>query len=447
MNRDILTGEVCQQLGRRKLYWAGIRSDDAASLTELPQYSGSFSILGSQDLALLGDGVSYESLAGTRHDLERWDIQEHTGLPDVQEFRSRLLDSLMSPSILVTYRPSRFLSAIFLARRKSAMNLSPLAPLQSAFEYKPWVEHELAKIGIPIVPWMYFTDRDIERIRTLLNDGPLVLRRSRTSGGEGMWAISSPEELQSLWFQTDDGLLSVTKFLEGALPINVGATVWKDGVTVHFPSVQLIGVPECNSRPFGYCGNDFDLMRMLDSQDLEEIHSLTDMIGSWLAGYGYLGSFGVDYLLHKDRLLVTEINPRFQGSTLASARLSSDAELPCLYLEHLAANLQMSVPVYSSFEGMIRESNSISQIVIHSPLSVSARIDPAPLVGRLSDVESTFLEFDVLASPRLVSDPGAVVARVLTRRSITRTGYELDPAWSAAISGWSAELKKLHEEP
>ena len=428
-------------LGPRRLFWAGLRADDAASLLNFPQYAGSFSILSPEDSALTGDGISYECLAGARHDLETWDIQDHTNLPEVREFRSKLLDGLMSPSALVTYRPSQLLSAIFLARRGSCTNLSCLAPLQDAFEYKPWVEHELSSIGIPMITWIYFTDQDVSKVEMLLDAGPLVVRRSRTSGGEGMSRICTRADLNSKWLSTDDGLLSVTTFLEDALPINVGATVWNDGVTVHFPSVQLIGVSGCNSRPFGYCGNDFGLSKSFEPELRSKIWKVTRKIGSWLKRRGYLGTFGVDYLLHKDELLFSEINPRFQGSTPGSARLSSEAGLPCLYLEHIAANLGMDAPSYDHIDPRGHDLADLSQVIIHSPLDRPARIDPSPLLQRLKATESSSVDADVLTTMNIVTDPGAVVARVYARRSLTNTGYELKPDWTEVIEDWVTELR------
>ena len=141
-----------------------------------------------------------------------------------------------------------------------------------------------------------------------------------------------------------EAFVSVAPFLSDAVPVNVGATAWHDGVTVHYPSVQLIGIPECVTRRFGYCGNDFGLAKDLDRAILDQIESATVTIGNWLRSYGYRGTFGVDFLVHDGVLLFTEINPRFQGSTHASCKLAIDAGESCLMLEHLAAIMGMPAP-------------------------------------------------------------------------------------------------------
>ena len=70
-----------------------------------------------------------------------------------------------------------------------------------------------------------------------------MLRRSRTTGGVGLVRVNDPEDLQRLWPTEDEAFVSVARYIEGGLPLNVGGVVWPDGVTVHRASVQLIGVP------------------------------------------------------------------------------------------------------------------------------------------------------------------------------------------------------------
>ncbi|HZM55074.1 MAG TPA: ATP-grasp domain-containing protein, partial [Acidimicrobiales bacterium] len=313
-------------------------------MTDLPQLQASFSIINSYKRRSSVESVAYEDLTGVRVDLETWDIDEHLRSEATAEFRRGMLRVLAHPSALLPYRPSRFLSAVWFARRDRCLNLGLFGAHQNAFEHKPWVETAVSELGLPQIPWTYIADEEQLRARDLLAQGPVMLRRSRTSGGEGIVRVETNQDLLAQWPHIDEAFVSVAPFLDGGLPVNVGATVWHDGVSVHHPSVQLIGIPNCVTRPFGYCGNDFGLARELPAEIVEQIEVSTIRIGRWMAQFGYLGTFGVDYLVHNGKALFTEINARFQGSTHASCRLSIEANESCLMLEHVAALLRMDAP-------------------------------------------------------------------------------------------------------
>ena len=318
--------QVSAALANRRLVWAGIRGDDAEPLGDLPQFEASYTIINPYSRRLSVDGAAYEDLTGVRVDLETWDIDDHLGAVETATFRRAMLQALSVPSALLPYRPSSFLSAIYFARRDRCLNLGLFGGHQSAFEHKPWVETSIAGLGVPTIPWTYVADEEQLRTEELLRQGPVMLRRSRTSGGEGIVRVDDAEQVRAQWPRVAEAFVSVAPFLEGGPPVNVGATAWHDGVTVHYPSIQLIGIPDCVTRPFGYCGNDFGLAKQLDRRVLDQIESSTTAIGNWLRSYGYRGTFGVDFLVHDGVPLFTEINPRFQGSTHASCQLAIDAD-------------------------------------------------------------------------------------------------------------------------
>jgi hypothetical protein len=239
MSRADLLGEVRKRLGGRKLVWAGIRGDDIESIADLDQLSASYSIIGAYRKRSSIEGVALEDMTARRVDMELWDIDDYRHEAPAVEFRRSLLRTLGSPSALLTYRPSRFLSAIWFARRDRCLNLGLFGAHQFAFEHKPWVETAVAGLGIPQIPWTYIADEEQLQTTDLLDRGSVLLRQSRTSGGQGFYHVHSTEELERLWPESDEAFVSVAPYFGNSIPINVGATVWEDGVSVHYPSVQL----------------------------------------------------------------------------------------------------------------------------------------------------------------------------------------------------------------
>ena len=437
MKRAALLRDVSAELRHRRLVWAGIRGDDAEPLADLPQFEGAYTIINAYSRRLSVDGQAYEDLTGVRVDLETWDIDDHLDAPETATFRRVMLQALSSPSALLPYRPSSFLSAIYFARRDRCLNLGLFGGHQAAFEHKPWVETSLADLGVRTIPWTYVADEEQLRTDDMLRRGPLILRRSRTSGGEGIVQVADAGQLRLQWPRASEAFVGVAPYLSGGVPVNVGATAWHDGVTVHYPSVQLIGIPDCVTRRFGYCGNDYGRVKDLDRAVLDQIDAATITIGNWLRSYGYRGTFGVDFLVHDGVPLFTEVNPRFQGSTHASCKLAIGAGESCLMLEHVAAIMGMSAPPRRPVAELAAEAPALAHFVVHWVGDQAERLDPSPLV-RLAMATGRSIRAEVQTRPALLTERGAAVARIVCRESVTRTGFELTEPWAGVVSEWKA---------
>jgi hypothetical protein len=439
--REALVSEVTRRLGDRRLVWAGLRGDDIEPLLDVPQTDAAFSIIAAYSGRRTVEALAHEDLTGVRVDLDAWDIDDELTMPATQEFRRAMLAALARPSALVAYRPSRFLSAIWFARKESCVSLSLFGAHQAAFEHKPWVESAIAALGVPTIPWVYVADEERERVRRLVQGGSVMLRRTRGSGGAGMVRIDDPDEVDQHWPQNPEAFVSVTPYLDQALPLNVGATVWSDAVTVHRASVQLIGIEQCVTRPFGYCGNDFSVAANLETGILESVEKSVLTIGTWLRSFGYLGTFGVDFLVYRGVPLFTEVNARFQGSTALSCRLSIEEDMPCLLLEHVAAMLGCE-PLRDSrtLQEAARDTRPRSQLIVHWVGEEPQMMDGHTLADlAMEAVVST--RADVVCSPELVVHRGGVVARLTAASTMTTDGYELTPVWRKVIDEWAeAEL-------
>ena len=443
MTRAELLAEVSSRLGDRRLVWAGLRGDDIEPLADLDQLQASFSIVSRYARRESVEALAYEDLTGRRVDPEIWDIEDHLDDEATREFRQGLLRALASDSALLPYRPSGFLSAIWFARRDKAWNLGMFGAHQSAFEHKPWVETAISNLGVPHVPWYYIADEDQLTAKSLIRSGPVMLRRSRTSGGEGLERLDDPTDLAAHWPHVPEKFMSISPYLDGALPVNVGATVWKDGVTVHRPSVQLIGIPGIVTREFGYCGNDFGRMRDVEASIIDEIETTTVAIGDWLGKNGYRGTFGVDYLVHEGHALFSEVNPRFQGSTHLSSRISIEADEPCLMLEHIAAWLGLSAPDPTSLprlRDVVASTGDIAHMVYHWTGGSPAKLDTRSLSMALRKAGG--LGAELLPESDLTIDPGAAVARWTVRSRVTSSGYDL----MENVAGLTGLLATTREE-
>jgi hypothetical protein len=430
MDRATLIRAIDTTLGKRQLVWFGTRGDDIEGVADIPQFAASFSIISRYARRHSVHGVALEDLSGARVDLDAYDIDAEPDREAFAEFRHAALVTLSDPSAVFTYRPSTLVSALCFARRDRCRYIGMFKDHQSAFEHKPWVESAVADLGIPGIPWTYVADEDQVQSLRYLDEGPIMLRRSRTSGGTGLVRVDRRDDLEALWLHESESFVSVAPYIDGGVPVNIGGVVWQDGVTVHPASLQLIGIPTCTTRPFGYCGNDFGAVSDLDAGLLDTIQLRVEEIGRWLRSNGYRGAFGVDLLVKDGVPLFIEVNPRFQGSTHASCQLSIELDESCILLEHLAACLGLGAP--PSRRLVDYQPNKLAHVVVHSLGRCPARVDPSELVGALLALPST-ARCDVLTHERLMTHPGATVARVTIADRVTTGGFDLLDPWNAEI--------------
>lgn len=439
MRRDTLVNEVESRLAGRNLVWFGTRGEDIESIADLESLSHAFSLIAPYRRRASIESWALEDASGRRLDLDTYDLDDHPRDPAVIEMRSAMLRALARPSAVVTYRPSSFLSAVAFARQDRCRYIGLFKDHQAAFEHKPWVESEIASRGVPHIPWIYVADDDqLDTVR-LLDDGPIMLRRSRTNGGVGLVRVDHEKDLSELWFDEDEAYVSVAPFIEGGVPVNVGAVVWPGRITVHPASVQLIGVPGCTTRPYGYCGNDFgSVLSAVGPARLTEIEESVVSIGQWLRQYGYLGAFGVDFLVTEDAALFTEVNPRFQGSTHLSCQVSTEAGESCLLLEHLAALLGCGGEPSRPLVDQARDMDPLAHLVVHWDREDQVGVDPAPLVAAALAAPET-ARVDVLTRPELLTERCSTVARITIRDTATSSGFAIAPRWEELLVGWATQ--------
>lgn len=441
--RQLLIDQIDRALGRRRLYWFGTRGSDALSLAEVPQFSGSFSIIDRfpWDLEWVD---SWEDRAGYRVDLDEWDIDEHVDHPATRGLRAALLTAMDYDHAIVPYRPCDFLSDLVFVRRQRSNYLGLFSAHQRAFEHKPWVETAVYGMDMGWLEWQHLARRDRALAETQLAAGPVVIRPSRGSGGIGMRRIDTVEELDPLWPTSDDTYINISRYRDNALPLNVGAVVWADGVTVHFPSAQIIGVSACTTLPFGYCGNDFSLASQLPVTVIDEIERTVVELGNWLRGQGFLGAFGVDYLLNGGELLFTEINPRFQGSTKLSAQLSAARDEACILLDHTAALLGVHAPDRPHLRDVVGDLPA-AHVVVHNTSGTQVHARTKELATALRPLLSGF-DSSISIDPGIPALPGATLMAAQTTSSVTTDGYSLSYLVEDTIRTTLAGAVRVAEE-
>lgn len=443
------TRAIRSALGGRRLIWFGIRGEDGEALAGLPELAGSCSIVAPLGGDGAGPGARYdvdvclERLRGARPDLDRYDVDLDPG-EAAREFGRRMLAAVGKRCVVMTYRPSALVSALAFSMADTMTLAGPLNDRQTAFEHKPWVERSLAARGVRGIGWRYVADEHRGEAKRMLARGPHVLRASHASGGVGIVLARTEEDVDRLWPAQQDAFVAVAPFLDG-VPINLSGCVFDDGsVRLHPPSVQLIGIGSCTDRAFGYCGNDFGgLYDRFGDAVLARVDALGRTVGRWLHEERYRGAFGVDAIVSGDEAIFTEVNARFQGSSALSSTIARELDVPDLFLDHLAAMLGLApLSAGLSIEAWARRQPALSRIVVHNTADVPcARAQDAPPPALPADAAVAQLAHD------LPVDPGGTLCCVTLRRSVTATGFALDPDAELLVDALRAPFAAPVDEP
>ena len=432
MTAKIRLAEIETALLGRELVYFGTRGADAESLLNLPNLASIFALIAPLDARSVHE-ISLEGETGERVELDCYSLDSDRRKL-IDDLRRRLLHLFDRPSAVLPYRPCSFLTSAWFPRSDRTLYLGMFHNSQACFEHKPWVESQLSRFGVRVIPWCYWADSDRRLISEWATKQILVLRTNYSDGGAGVRLLRDPSAIDTEWPTHGDGFLAAAPYLESSIPLNINACVFPDGtLTLHGPSLQVIGIPSLTRRVFGYCGNDFARVADLETHVLDELEKMTVRTGSWLHQNGYRGAFGIDALLHDGLLYLTEVNPRFQGSSLHSARIDDILGRADIFLEHAAAFLGLSASSVVPLRELARAQPAISHLIFHNPHDVPIRVKQQPIAG--PEVSSR-----LLPGPDVLVLQGAIAFELVVSGSVTTDGTSLMPETRTIVD---AELVRL----
>jgi hypothetical protein len=413
--------EVSAHLGKRNLIWLGFRGADASALLQIPQFSRVFSITAPLEDTPNIPETCLEILQKKRNDVHTFNPDEDNS-EEAVALHKLLFTELNKYTAVLTYKADKFFSAAYYAQSENVEYFGSFYNRQAAFENKPWVESELKKAGVRTIPWSYYLLYNLPDLTVLTSRGPVVVRSDKPSigGGGNMVIIREPTELIGTLDSNHDSLISVSPYFEPNVPLNVNACVFQDGsVSLHGPSLQLIGIRSCTNHVLGYCGNDFDRIRNLDVGILDELEDLIVKVGKWLASMGYLGVFGVDAIEYQGHIYFSEINPRFQNSSVITAQLDQELDRPDMYLNHMAAFIGLPGPPHIPLRELVKRQRGISQIICNN------RHRRPVLSKDLIKPECDNMKFTLFPAGNVEVIPEGMLFRALVKNSVTENGHSL----------------------
>lgn len=255
--------------------------------------------------------------------------------------------------------------------------ISPPSAIKLRLDDKIYARKELAARGL-IVPQSIVASSpaelqfDIAASRLGL---PFILQRPIGSAGIGTYRISSSADLIDVVDILPKDPIIASAYA-GGMTLNVHGLAVSKRIEVSEPSVQLTGIAELVSAPFGYCGNDFGLVNFVSPDVVERSKELTRMVGHWLTDEGYVGLYGVDLAVQNNTVSILEVNPRLQGSTWLLAAQEARCDVLPLVVRHFVHLISGD-----AVDGYKSPKPYGAQAIVHSVASGAQRVSHSFVTG------------------------------------------------------------------
>jgi predicted ATP-grasp superfamily ATP-dependent carboligase len=367
--------------------WVGQRGIDAFAVVDFAPVEAVFCCDYGEDYSRFWRRESLFSVEKETGQRENWGNQDLERLWEggVGERIETYIDNINTPINTVCYRS---LEALENDRRFRV--LAPPKALKDIFDDKLYQLELFAKLGIKTP--MTFSCRLGETSFTNAGDildGPFVIQPPVGSSGENTYIVQDRVEFDRV--RDIFGLaqrVKVSKYL--SVPSLNGHCVvlhTRKGLRAiaACPSIQIVGPQECSNRPEIYCGNDFSAADEIPEALREKTCTIMENVGLYMGRKGFLGIFGMDFLLVDGEVMALEINPRFQGSTMLLSLLQlerGEVPLVALHVMQFMGQTEVFSPTcLMQLEDSYRIPYSGAHLIVHNLADATCRVEHALTAG------------------------------------------------------------------
>ena len=292
----------------KNLYYVGIRGSDCI----LPQYKQS-RIKHHSDNLFKG---SIDMFPGTKAQFPIRPNQNINGkvfLPYVANEINQILNHSNAPKFMF-YNPSMAykLSAEI---RKHAICLNDnvlLNMINDKIICRSWLMNN----GIDIISFKTMLGKEIRNLNydNLGNSCKLVIQSNYGGGGIGTYLFDKDNFDAKKNILQDLGQYLVSPYIENSISVNTHIVISEKQTILTPGSIQIIEVID---DQLCYRGADYIAFKQLDKSSQNKVRDTSIKIANLLHLKGYRGVAGIDFILTQNgELYCSEINPRFQASTV-----------------------------------------------------------------------------------------------------------------------------------
>ena len=140
-----------------------------------------------------------------------------------------------------------------------------------------------------------------------------VIQSDYSCGGSGTWLLTSNNIHDVMKKISFYGTYTLSPYYEHSISINIHIVIYEHDILLMPASVQIIAQ---KSNSLAYQGSDFIMYTHLSENIRSKVNEYALIIGKQLQYSGYRGVCGIDFIATQDEVFFSEVNGRFQSSTI-----------------------------------------------------------------------------------------------------------------------------------
>ena len=299
------------------LFWSGPRESDIDFTDDL--FEGSDTIFGSNN----GKNHAFCGNSNVRinHNLSHDESLDFIRDRQLEKIKNHPDCRFMAYNPNFTFGgPQEIVNRTICLNDEQLMNL-----LNNKIEFRKLIGNELPLIPMEIIRGENCSYSELKS--RFSGYDSFVIQEPVSSGGHGTFLMneSTFQEVVTLLVKDKDYI--VTCYIENNVPVNVHAVIFEDDTVILPGSVQIIRNDDFKLL---YRGADFLTFFEIDSQIRDALYEHVRKLSSIVRKLGYRGVAGVDAIISDDKIYITEINNRFQASSVLVTKALSESGYPTL---------------------------------------------------------------------------------------------------------------------
>lgn len=296
------------------LYWIGIRESELEDTGSL--FEGSITIFGS------GKGNNY---AFDKEYLLRYDYNEDSNLLNAFiNQKAKIIINKNPDARFMLYYPVdiSILTSDVAAKTLYVNDIRITEFLDNKIKTRNWLSEH-----IPMPSFTVIKGRDINYpylTSIFPNYDKFVIQSDYSCGGSGTWLLT-PDNIATIMKRVSDyNKYTLLPYYDHSVSVNMHLVIYEKEILLMPGSVQIITQ---KMYSLSYQGSDFIMYTYLPEIVQNKIREYAMKIGRQLQYSGYRGVCGIDFLSVRDEVFFSEINGRFQSSTVLINKAMQDSGL------------------------------------------------------------------------------------------------------------------------
>ena len=238
--------------------------------------------------------------------------------------------------VIIPFKPSAKIE--FICHQNNWVCASVSHKLNRFLEDKNEFTKFCQKNNLPIIPSAIdnFNQNNFLKYQKQFNTNKLVIQTHFGWAGKSTFSAQNWDEIKDLI--SPEIIVKFSPFISGYSLLN-NCCLTPTGLIQSPPALQYTGLQSLTDNPFTTVGRQWPCLATSEIQ--HQVKQITQKFSQIIQPLGYLGFFGLDFLISQNQVYLLECNPRLTASFAFYTQIELKNKLTPLFLIHLSQFLKL----------------------------------------------------------------------------------------------------------